>query len=99
MPNLLFYFILFLNRAFYVIMWKNTVERGRQYEINLHVFSCISFYLTVNIFRHHYKDQTAAQIIAVYFEIHTKSTSTRNGHIEEIQDMKIGVTRCEELTI
>jgi len=74
-------------------MWKNIVERGRQYEINLHVFSLISFYLTVNTFRHHYKDQTVTQIITDYFEIHTKRTSTRSGHIEEIQDMKIGVTR------
>jgi len=70
-----------------------TVEPDRQYEINLHVFSHISFYLTVNTFRHHYKDQTVAQIIAVYFEIHTKHTSKRSGHIEEIQDVKIGVTR------
>jgi hypothetical protein len=48
---------------------------------------------SVITFRYHYKDQTVAQLIAVYSEIDTKRTSTLNGHIEEIQDVQISVTR------
>jgi hypothetical protein len=63
-----------------------------KYEINLNLFSHISFYLTVNTLHHHYKDQPVTKIMVVYFEILTEHTSTLCAQIADIQDLKIGVT-------